>query len=51
MPQDPDRVSAFMNIRVSDIRKAYESRAAGTELTEPKDHAREIRDTCATMAT
>ena len=45
VPQDPNRVSAFMNIRVADIRKAYEDwRAAGAEfLTEPKDHLREIR--------
>ena len=34
-----------MNIRVADIRRVYEEwRAAGAEfLTEPKDHAREIR--------
>ena len=44
-PRDLDRVNAFMNIRVADIRQAYEEwRAAGAEfLTEPKDHAREIR--------
>ena len=44
-PRDLDRVSAFMNIRVADIRRAYEDwRAAGAEfLTEPKDHTREIR--------
>ncbi len=45
VPQDLNRVSAFMNIRVADIRQAYEDwRAAGAEfLTEPKDHTREIR--------
>ena len=44
-PQDPDRASAFMNVRVADIAKAYrEWSALGAEfLTEPKDHGREIR--------
>src|SRR5262249_14066586 len=44
-PSDPDRVSAFLNIRVADIRKAYEAWAArgGEFLTEPKDHGYEIR--------
>ena len=44
-PSDPDRTSAFLNVRVADIHKAYEewkSRGA-TFLTEPKDHGREIR--------
>ena len=44
-PPDPDRASAFMNVRVADIAKCYEEwRAKGAEfLTEPKDHGREIR--------
>ncbi len=44
-PPDPDRTSAFLNIRVADIAKAYaEWSAKGAEfLTEPKDHGREIR--------
>ena len=44
-PADPDRTSAFLNIRVADIAQFYkESSAKGAEfLTEPKDHGREIR--------
>ncbi|HEY8871078.1 MAG TPA: VOC family protein [Candidatus Limnocylindrales bacterium] len=44
-PPDPNRTSAFLNIRVADIRKAYgEWSARGARfLTEPKDHGREIR--------
>jgi lactoylglutathione lyase len=44
-PADPDRVSAFLNIRVTDISKAYQAWSArGAEfLTEPKDHGHEIR--------
>src|SRR3989441_10975355 len=44
-PKDPNRTSAFMNIRVADIKKAYkEWSAKGAKfLTEPKDHGREIR--------
>jgi lactoylglutathione lyase len=44
-PQDPNRTSAFLNVRVADIRKVYEEWSAkGAEfLTEPKDHGREIR--------
>lgn len=44
-PADPDRVSAFMNIRVADIAMAYEEWSArGAEfLTEPKKFEREIR--------
>jgi lactoylglutathione lyase len=44
-PSDPDRVSAFLNIRVADISKACLAWSArGAEfLTEPKDHGREIR--------
>ena len=44
-PPDPNRTSAFMNIRVADIAKAYkEWSAKGAEfLTEPKEFEREIR--------
>jgi catechol 2,3-dioxygenase-like lactoylglutathione lyase family enzyme len=44
-PPDPDRTSAFLNVRVADIDKVYkEWSAKGAEfLTEPKDHGREIR--------
>ena len=44
-PTDPDRTSAFLNIRVADIGAIYtEWSARGAEfLTEPKDHGREIR--------
>jgi catechol 2,3-dioxygenase-like lactoylglutathione lyase family enzyme len=44
-PPDPDRTSAFMNVRVADIAAAHkEWSAKGAEfLTEPKDHGREIR--------
>jgi lactoylglutathione lyase len=44
-PPNPDRTSAFLNIRVADIATAYaEWSAGGAEfLTEPKDHGREIR--------
>jgi catechol 2,3-dioxygenase-like lactoylglutathione lyase family enzyme len=44
-PQDPDRVSSFLNIRVADIRSVYaEWQARGAEfLTPPKEHANEIR--------
>ena len=44
-PPDPDRASAFLNVRVADIGKAYQEWSAkGAEfLTEPKDHGREIR--------
>jgi lactoylglutathione lyase len=44
-PPDPDRSSAFMNVRVADIQRVYEDWSAkGVEfLTEPKDHGREIR--------
>ena len=44
-PPDPDRVSAFMNIRVADIATVYrEWSAKGAEfLTEPKEFEREIR--------
>jgi len=44
-PADPDRASAFLNLRVADIAAAYaEWSARGAEfLTEPKVHASEIR--------
>ena len=44
-PDDPDRTSAFLNLRVADIGACYaEWSAKGAEfLTEPKDHGREIR--------
>lgn len=44
-PSDPDRTSAFLNVRVADIAKAYEEWSAkGADfITEPKDHGAEIR--------
>jgi catechol 2,3-dioxygenase-like lactoylglutathione lyase family enzyme len=44
-PSDPNRVSAFLNIRVADIRACYEEWGSkGAEfLTEPKQHESEIR--------
>jgi catechol 2,3-dioxygenase-like lactoylglutathione lyase family enzyme len=44
-PSDPNRVSAFLNIRVADIQRCYEEWSSkGAEfLTEPKQHEREIR--------
>ena len=44
-PADPDRTSAFLNVRVADIGSIYkEWQAKGARfLTEPKDHGREIR--------
>ena len=44
-PEDPDRTSAFHNLRVADIAAAYEEWSAkgARFLTEPKDHGREIR--------
>src|SRR5882724_8060362 len=44
-PADLGHASAFLNIRVADIAAAYaEWSAKGAEfLTEPKDHAHEIR--------
>lgn len=45
VPDNPNRVSAFMNIRVADIAGAYEDwRARGAEfLTPPQDRGAEIR--------
>jgi predicted enzyme related to lactoylglutathione lyase len=44
-PGNPDRASAFLNIRVADIGAVYAQwPARGAEfLTEPKDHGSEIR--------
>jgi lactoylglutathione lyase len=44
-PPDPNRTSAFLNVRVADIQKVYrEWSGNGAQfLTEPKDHGREIR--------
>jgi catechol 2,3-dioxygenase-like lactoylglutathione lyase family enzyme len=44
-PTDPNRTSAFLNLRVADIRAVYADWSAkGAQfLTEPKDHGREIR--------
>jgi lactoylglutathione lyase len=44
-PADPNRTSAFLNLRVADIEKVYRewSERGATFLTEPKDHEREIR--------
>jgi lactoylglutathione lyase len=44
-PPDPNRTSAFLNIRVADIATVYRDWSAkGAQfLTEPKDHGREIR--------
>jgi hypothetical protein len=44
-PPDPDRTSAFMNLRVSDVQAAYaEWSARGAEfLTPPKQHKTEKR--------
>src|SRR5450631_2700761 len=44
-PDNPNRVSSFLNIRVADIRAVYEKWSArGAEfLTPPKQHETEIR--------
>src|SRR6202521_5196531 len=44
-PPDPNRSSAFLNIRVADIQKAYKDWSAkgATFLTEPKGHSAEVR--------
>jgi lactoylglutathione lyase len=44
-PEDPKETSAFLNVRVADIRKVYAEWSAqgATFLTEPKDHGVEIR--------
>jgi catechol 2,3-dioxygenase-like lactoylglutathione lyase family enzyme len=45
VPDDPNRVSAFLNIRVADIKACYEEWGAkGAEfLTPPQDRGAEIR--------
>jgi catechol 2,3-dioxygenase-like lactoylglutathione lyase family enzyme len=45
VPDDPNRVSAFLNIRVADIQACYEDwRSKGAEfLTPPQQRATEIR--------
>jgi catechol 2,3-dioxygenase-like lactoylglutathione lyase family enzyme len=45
VPDDPNRVSAFLNIRVADIKACYEEWSAkGAEfLTPPQDRGSEIR--------
>jgi catechol 2,3-dioxygenase-like lactoylglutathione lyase family enzyme len=44
-PPDPNRVSAFLNVRVADIEAVYADWSArGAEfLTPPVDHGREVR--------
>jgi catechol 2,3-dioxygenase-like lactoylglutathione lyase family enzyme len=44
-PQSPNETSAFLNVRVADIHRAYSEWSAmgATFLTEPKDHGVEIR--------
>jgi lactoylglutathione lyase len=44
-PPDPNRTSAFLNVRVADIHRAYADWSAkgAVFLTEPKDHGAEIR--------
>jgi catechol 2,3-dioxygenase-like lactoylglutathione lyase family enzyme len=45
VPDDPNRVSAFLNIRVADIQARYEEwKSKGAEfLTPPQDRGAEIR--------
>ncbi len=45
VPDDPNRVSAFLNIRVADIQACYEEwKSKGAEfLTPPQDRGAEIR--------
>jgi catechol 2,3-dioxygenase-like lactoylglutathione lyase family enzyme len=45
VPDDPNRVSAFLNIRVADIQQCYEDWSSkGAEfLTPPQDRGAEIR--------
>jgi len=44
-PSDPDRTSAFLNVRVADIHAVYADWTAkgATFLTEPMDRGQEIR--------
>ncbi len=45
VPDDPDRASAFLNIRVADIQRVYREWSAkgATFLTPPMDRGAEIR--------
>jgi lactoylglutathione lyase len=44
-PEQPDRVSSFLNLRVADIQAVYRewSRKGAQFLTEPRDHRFEVR--------
>jgi len=44
-PPDPNILSIFLNLRVTDIRRYYDlwSSRGATFITEPKVHARELR--------
>ncbi|MEH1016513.1 VOC family protein [Micromonospora sp. CPCC 206060] len=44
-PSEPDRLSAAMNVRVTDVQAVYDlwRSRGGQFLTEPKDHGVEIR--------
>ena len=44
-PDDPNRTSAFLTLRVADIQAVYQEWSArgAVFLTPPKDHGREIR--------
>jgi catechol 2,3-dioxygenase-like lactoylglutathione lyase family enzyme len=44
-PRDPNVLSSFLNLRVSDVRRYYDlwSSRGATFVTEPKVHATEIR--------
>ncbi len=44
-PADPNLLSFFLNLRVTDIKRCYElwSSRGATFITEPKAHAHEIR--------
>ncbi len=45
VPDDPNRASAFLNIRVADIQRCYEewSSRGATFITPPQDRGSEIR--------
>jgi catechol 2,3-dioxygenase-like lactoylglutathione lyase family enzyme len=44
-PRDPDVLSIFLNLRVTDIRRSYDlwSSRGAKFITEPKTHATELR--------
>ena len=44
-PLDPNVLSVFLNLRVTDIRRYYDlwSSRSGNFITEPKVHATELR--------